>query len=244
MKVLVIDIGGNNVKLWTAGLEEPVKIPSGKELTPQKMMEELKEPTTDWGFDRISIGYPGDIVHGRPVKDPINLGGGWVDFNWDEAFGHPTRMMNDACMQALGGYEGGKMLYLGLGTSIGTTLILDGKIIPLSLGHLMCCDGRSFENSLSRKALKDIGEKEWNKSARYAAEILKQAFLVDYVMFGGGNAKKLTKLPEGCRRGGNVHAYLGGLRMWEDAQTEATPPVEIPEDPTPGAQVEPELVAT
>jgi predicted NBD/HSP70 family sugar kinase len=218
MKVLVIDIGGTNAKLWIEGLESPVKIPSGKDLTPKKLFDEAEEVVKDWEFDRISIGYPGEIVHGRPVKDPWNLGKGWVDFPWDETFGHPVRMMNDACMQALGGYEGGKMLYLGLGTSVGTTLILDGKIIPLALGHLLCEKSRSFEESLSRAALKNLGEKEWGRLARHAATVLKDAFLVDYVMFGGGNAKKLTKLPDFARRGSNLHAYLGGLRMWEDSK--------------------------
>jgi predicted NBD/HSP70 family sugar kinase len=216
MNVLVLDIGGRNVKVWRTGLPKSIKIPSGKTLTPQTLVSAVRRKITGWNFDRVSIGYPGEIRNGRPIKDPYNLGGGWIRFDWEQALGHPVRIMNDACMQALGSYEGGRMLYLGLGTSIGTTLIIDGKIVPLALGHLPLTAGKTFEDSLSRNALEDRGVKEWRKSAKLAAAVLKDAFLVDYVVFGGGNAKKLTDLPDFCRRGGNDRAMVGGIRMWQD----------------------------
>jgi hypothetical protein len=216
MHILVVDIGGTNVKIWKTGEEDKVKIPSGKDLTPQKLVKAACETISDWSYDRVSIGYPGHVVNGHPAVEPYNLGAGWVDFDYAAAFGCPVRIMNDACMQALGSYEGGRMFYLGLGTSVGTTLIFDGTIIPLALGHLKLRDDKALERMLNAKSL-DADVKAWRRSVSEAAEMLQRAFLVDYVVIGGGNAKKLKEMPEGCRRGGNHNAYFGGLRMWEDA---------------------------
>jgi polyphosphate glucokinase len=216
MKVLVLDIGGRNVKVWPAPAADKLKIESGKGLTPRSMLSQLKNMLHGMTFDRVSMGYPGEINYGRITKDPYNLGSGWVDFDFDDAFGCPVRVMNDACMQALGAFDGGKMLYLGLGTSIGTALVLDGKVISLALGHLLLNNSQTFEEVLSRAGLKKYGLADWSAGVLHAVQILKNAFLVDYVMLGGGNAKKLDTLPAGSRLGGNFHAYIGGLRMWED----------------------------
>ncbi len=217
MQILVIDIGGTNVKIWSSEAGEKIKIPSGKQLTAQRFVEQLKSVLGDRTYDRISIGFPGEIAHGRPTAEPYNLGGGWTELDWGNEFKCPLRMMNDACMQALGSYEGGRMLYVGLGTSMGTALVNEGKVISLALGHLKFCRGETFEHYLSRRGLEMHGLKRWNRAAIEAALVLKSAFLADYVMLGGGNAKKLRNLPEGLRRGDNQNAYFGGVRMWEDA---------------------------
>ena len=218
MNILVIDIGGTNVKVWKTGERDKAKIPSGKKMTPTKLITEIKEVAGDWEFDRVSIGYPGEMRNGRPIADPYNLGDGWVDFDYADAFGCPVRIMNDACMQALGSYEGGRMLYLGLGTSFGCTYIIDGTIVPLALGHLKLHADKSFEECLNREALEAGGVERWQKRVAEAAKELKAAFLADYIVLGGGNSKEIEELPEGCRRGGNHNAYFGGLRMWEDAK--------------------------
>jgi predicted NBD/HSP70 family sugar kinase len=218
MNILVIDIGGTNVKVWKTGEADKVKIPSGKKLTPKQLVEEVRNAAADWEFERVSIGYPGEVRNGHPTAEPWNLGDGWVDFDYADAFGCPVRIMNDACMQALGSYEGGRMLYLGLGTSLGCTYIIDGTIVPLALGHLKLHNDKSVEDCVNRKAFEEGGFERWQKRVVEAAEVLKNAFLADYVVIGGGNAKELKELPSGCRRGGNHNAYFGGLRMWEDAK--------------------------
>jgi predicted NBD/HSP70 family sugar kinase len=218
MNILVIDIGGTNVKVWKTGEADKEKIPSGKELTPSELVKEVKKVAADWEFERVSIGYPGEVRNGHPGAEPFNLGDGWVDFDYADAFGCPVRIMNDACMQALGSYEGGRMLYLGLGTSIGSAFIIDGTIVPLAVGHLKLHNDKSFEDCVNRQALENDGVERWRKRVAEAAEALKWAFFADYVVLGGGNVKELEELPPGCRRGGNHNAYFGGLRMWEDAK--------------------------
>jgi predicted NBD/HSP70 family sugar kinase len=217
MNILVIDIGGTNVKIWTSGEDERLKFPSGKSLTPNLLIEKVHEATADWKFDRVSLGYPGDVRNGHPVADPFNLANGWVDFDYASAFKCPVRIMNDACLQALGSYEGGRMLYLGVGTSIGCAFIFDGTIIPLALGHLPLHGKETVEQCLNRVAL-EANLERWQKRLTEAAIAFKLAFEADYVVIGGGNAKKLGEMPEGCRRGGNHNAYFGGLRMWEDVK--------------------------
>ena len=217
MNILVIDIGGTNVKVWKTGESDRVKFPSGKKLTPKDLVQGVKEAAAEWTFERVSIGYPGTVRNGRPIADPWNLAPGWIDFDYASAFGVPVRLMNDAAMQALGSYEGGTMLYLGLGTGLGTTLIIDGRIVPLALGHLAFVNGESFEHRLNREGLELHGKKRWRRAVAEAAAILKNAFLADYVVLGGGNAKKLEEVPEGARLGGNHNAYFGGIRMWDDA---------------------------
>jgi predicted NBD/HSP70 family sugar kinase len=217
MNTLVIDIGGTSVKLWRTGEPEKIKIDSGKEMTPDRLAEDVKKALDGWSFERVSIGYPGEVTNGEPVAEPYNLAKGWVGFDYSKAFGAPVKNMNDACMQALGSYDGGRMLFIGLGTSMGTVFIIEGKIVPLALGHLRFHRGESFEHYLSRKGLERYGLKGWRHAVAEAATILKSAFLADYVVLGGGNAKKVDELPEGCRRGANEMAYVGGVRMWEPA---------------------------
>lgn len=218
MHTVVVDIGGTNVKVWKTGEEDKVKFPSGKKLTPDEFVKQVTEAVADWKFDRVSLGFPGNVVNGRPDSEPYNLGPGWVGFDFAQAFRCPMRMMNDAAMQALGSYEGGRMLYLGFGTSVGTTFIADGKIIQLALGHIWLRPDITFEQALNRKALEKFGVKAWRQAVEDAAITFQSAFLADYVVIGGGNAKKLKELPPKCRLGSNHNAYLGGLKMWEDAE--------------------------
>lgn len=216
MNTLVLDIGGTNVKVWRTGTDEKAKIPSGPDFTPTELAKRLKDVLGEWKCDRVSLGYPGDVRYGRPVAEPFNLGKGWVGFDYSQLVGCPLRIMNDACMQALGSYDGGRMLFLGLGTSVGTALIYDGTIVPLALGHLLVEEGFMLENNLNREALEARGEKAWSRDVATAASVLRGAFKVDYVVLGGGNAKRVAELPEGCVRGENRRAFYGGLRMWDD----------------------------
>ena len=203
---------------------------SGPHLSAREMVKQVKRLTADWSYDVVSVGYPGPVVHNRPLAEPHNLGHGWVGFGFEKAFGRPTRVVNDALMQALGSYEGGKMLYLGLGTSMGTAFIHERAIVPLSLGHLKFHRGETFEHYLSKKGLELHGEKRWRRAVFDAAMVWKQAFFADYVVLGGGNSKKLKELPEGCRLGSNFNAYIGGVRMWDDAHVQ-TPAAKPPENP-------------
>lgn len=227
MKTLVIDIGGTNVKLWKTEEAEKAKLPSGKELTPAALVEGVAPMLADWQPDRVSIGYPGEVRNGRPVSDPLNLGPGWVDWDFGHALNLPARMMNDACMQALGSYEGGRMLYIGLGTGMGTAFITDGVIVPLALGHLKLWEGETFDHYLSRKGLALHGKKRWRQAVAESATMLQSAFFADYVVLGGGNAEELKDMPPGCRRGGNHNAYFGGLRMWDDAADAGAPKLAV-----------------
>jgi predicted NBD/HSP70 family sugar kinase len=199
------------------GSVEKIKFPSGKSLSPELLMKEVERHVGRRSFDRVSLGYPGEVVHGRPVKEPYNLASGWLEFDFGRAFECPVRLMNDASMQALGSYEGGRMLYLGLGTSVGTVFVTDGKIVPLALGHLLLSDKKNFEQAMNRAALDMKGARRWTVDVLKAATTLCAAFHADYVMLGGGNAKKIREIPDFCRRGGNFNAYIGGLRMWDDA---------------------------
>jgi len=235
MNTLVIDIGGTNVKVWKTDENDKVKIPSGKELTPKKLTEQLASIMDGWTYQRISIGYPGEIMHGKPIAEPWNLASGWVDFDYAKEFGCPVRLMNDACMQALGSFDGGRMLYLGFGTGIGTSFIKEGVIIPLAIGHMKFCRGESFDHYLSRKGLEMYGVKRWRRAVSEAVAVLKPAFLADYVVLGGGNAKKIKELPADCRRGDNYNAYIGGLRIWEDEKAEGPPVLSVVSDMEPKA---------
>ncbi|HZZ29908.1 MAG TPA: ROK family protein [Pirellulales bacterium] len=215
MNTLVIDIGGSNVKIWRTGESEKIKFESGPKMTPEEFVKTVKKHIDEWKYDRVSIGYPGDVLHGYPTQDPYNLAPGWVGFDFAKAFKAPLKIMNDACMQAFGSYEGGRMLFLGLGTSMGSVYMIDGKIIPLALGHLKLYKDETLESHLNHQAYETHGGKKWQQAVTDAIAMLKPAFLADYVVLGGGQAKKLSKLPEGCRRGSNEMAYIGGVRMWE-----------------------------
>lgn len=216
MNTCVLDIGGTSVKVWQTGDREPSKIKTSKKFTPARLVREVRKVLDGKAVDRISLGYPGVVRWGRPVEDPVNLGKGWVDFDFSTAFDAPVRIVNDADMQALGGYEGGRMLYLGLGTGIGTTLITEGAIHPVALGLLPFKNGKRFEDYLTKKARKRIGLAAWRRAVAEAAMLFRDAMLADYVLLGGSGGDDFDELPEGCRRGSNVNAYFGGLRMWDD----------------------------
>jgi polyphosphate glucokinase len=214
-RVLVIDVGGTNIKLLATGQREPRKIPSGPSMTARKMVRVVKDGVRDWKFDRISLGYPGPIINGHPLREPHNLGGGWVGFNFQKAFGHPVKVINDAAMQALGSYQGGRMLFLGLGTGLGSAMIVDGALEPMELAHLAYKNGKTYEDYLGLRGLVRYGTKKWRRHVAKVAKKLKTALEADYVVLGGGNSKKLKKLPPGVRLGRNENAFLGGFRMWQ-----------------------------
>jgi polyphosphate glucokinase len=214
-KTLVIDIGGTNIKLLASGQHEPTKIPSGPTLTAKKMVRVVKDAVRTWEFDRISIGYPAPVVNGRPLREPHNLGGGWVGFNFAKAFGCPVKVINDAAMQALGSYEGGRMLFLGLGTGLGSAMIVDGVLEPMELAHLPYKAGKTYEDYLGLRGLERLGKKRWRRQVAKVVALLKEALDADYVVLGGGNNKKLKELPSGARLGSNENAFRGGFRLWE-----------------------------
>ncbi|HEV2387894.1 MAG TPA: ROK family protein [Candidatus Acidoferrales bacterium] len=213
--VLVVDVGGTHVKMLATGHHTPIKIPSGPDMTPKKMVGEVLEAVAGWNFAVVSIGYPGPVVHGKPVTDPHNLGSGWVGFDFRKAFGRPVKLVNDAAMQALGVYQGGRMLFLGLGTGLGSAMMVDGILEPLELGHLPYKKGRTYEDYLGIRGLERLGKKKWRRHVSDVVARLKSALEPDYVVLGGGNAKLLKKLPPGCRLGSNATAFIGGLRLWE-----------------------------
>jgi predicted NBD/HSP70 family sugar kinase len=222
VKIVVLDIGGSSLKLWTPLSTDPIKIETGEDFTPHHLVEAGRNCFGDVLPDRISIGYPGIVRWGRPAVEPVNLGRGWVGFDFAHAFDRPVRILNDAEMQALGGYEGGRMLYLGLGTGVGTTLITEAGINQISLGLLPFKDGKPFEAFLTKDAQQEIGLAAWREHVAEAAVLLKRAVQADYVLIGGGAVSDLDAMPQGCRRGGNVDAYFGGLRMWEDIGVRST----------------------
>ena len=217
MNILVVDIGGTHVKVWKSGESDSERFTSGKRLTPLRLVDRVKSYTQDWRYERVSLGYPGHVRNGHPSAEAYNLGPGWVEFDWSNAFPCPLRIMNDACMQALGSYEGGRMLYLGLGTGLGSAFIFDGQIIPLALGHLRSERGDEFGRLLGNAGLTRHGLDAWRAVVLEAGSVFKAAFLAEYVVFGGGNAKHIRELPEGFRKGGNHNAYFGGQRLWHDA---------------------------
>jgi len=213
-KILVLDVGGTNIKVQATGQKQPRKIPSGPDMTAKDMVRDVKAATRDWKYDRVSIGYPGPVIAGHPVREPVNLGGGWVGFNYKKALGCPVRIVNDAAMQALGSYHGGRMLFLGLGTGLGSAMIVDGILEPMELAHLPYKHGKTYEEYLGLKGLKRLGKKKWRKDVFKITKKLIAALQADYVVLGGGNAKKLKTLPPGARMGRNENAILGGFRLW------------------------------
>ena len=214
MNVLVVDVGGTRVKILATGRSRHRQFRSGPTLTPDDMVAGVKRCTADWEFDRVSIGYPGPVREGRPSAEPHNLGRGWVGFDYARAFGCPVRLMNDAAMQALGSYRGGKMLFLGFGTGLGNALIVDGVVVPLELGHLPYRSGE-FEDYVGLRGLEKYGPKKWRAYVADVVGRLVNAVLPDDVVLGGGNAKLLKTLPPGCRRGDNADAFAGGFRLWQ-----------------------------
>jgi polyphosphate glucokinase len=214
--VLVLDVGGTHVKVGASNQKDIVKIESGPAMTPAAMVAAVKKATADWKYDAVAIGYPGPVLHGLPVAEPHNLGVGWVGFDFQKAFGKPLKMINDAAMQALGSYEGGRMLFLGLGTGLGSALIVDGCLEPLELAHLPYKKGRTYEDYVGLSGLERLGKKRWMRHVFDVVEKLKAALGADYVVLGGGNVKLLKDLPAGARLGENSNAQKGGVRLFKE----------------------------
>jgi polyphosphate glucokinase len=216
--ILAVDVGGSHVKVMdNRGLTKREFV-SGPHLSAIEMVKQVKDLTADWSYDVVSIGYPGPVVHNRPLAEPHNLGRGWVGFNFAKAFGRPTQVVNDALMQALGSYEGGRMLFLGLGTGLGSAMIIDGVLEPMELGHLPYHKGRTFEDDVGAAGLERLGKKKWRQKVADIVKHFVAALEPDYVVLGGGNAEKLGRLPRKARLGNNANAFKGGFRLW-DART-------------------------
>jgi polyphosphate glucokinase len=219
--VLVVDVGGTSIKILASGQKEHRSFPSGPTMTPKRMVAEVKTLATGWMHDVVSIGYPGPVFRGRPVAEPRNLGRGWVGFDFAAAFGRPVQIINDAAMQALGSYNGGKMLFLGLGTGLGTAMIVEGIVEPMELGHLPYKKG-TYEDYVGRAGLERYGKKKWRRHVADVVTRLIAALEPDDTVIGGGNVSKLEALPPQCRAGDNINAFRGGFRLWEDEN--ASPP--------------------
>src|SRR5215472_13597968 len=214
-RILVIDLGGTNVKMLASGQKEPRKYPSGPTMTPRRMVRVVKKSVRDWRFDRVSLGFPGPIINECPLREPHNLGSGWMGFDFRKAFGCPVKVINDAAMQALGSYTGGRMLFLGLGTGLGAAMMVDGVLQPMELAHLIYKDGKTYEYYLGLRGFERLGKKKWRRHVATIVKKLKTALKADYVVLGGGNNKKLKKLPPGARLGNNLCAFKGGFCMWQ-----------------------------
>jgi len=213
-KILVIDVGGTHVKLMISRTEKQ-KFDSDPRMTPREMVIQTKPLLADWNFDAVSIGFPSPVRDGRILSDPKHLGKGWIGFNFEKALGKPVRIINDAAMQALGSYRGHRMLFLGLGTGLGSALVWSNYVLPLELGDLPYRNGSIIEDYLGKPGLARFGEKNWQRDVEHALVQLKKSLIADYVVLGGGNAKKLDELPEGVERGHNRNAFLGGIRLWQ-----------------------------
>jgi polyphosphate glucokinase len=223
VNVLVVDVGGTHVKMLATGQVEERKFVSGPELTAQQMVDQVKESTADWQYDAISLGYPGPVVHDAPFKDPINLGPGWVGFDFAAAFGKPVKILNDAAMQALGSYQGGRMLFLGLGTGLGSAMVVNGWVAPMELAHLPYKKGRTYEDYVGLRGLKRLGKKKWREAVFDVVGELVAALQPDDLVLGGGNVKMLKDLPPGARLGDNTNAFAGGFRLWESVSKPRAP---------------------
>ncbi|HXN21830.1 MAG TPA: ROK family protein [Candidatus Dormibacteraeota bacterium] len=226
-KVLVVDVGGTHVKILASGHQTPRKIDSGAEMTPRRMCSWVKKAAKSWAYDVASIGYPGLVVHGRPLHEPYNLGKGWVGFDYGQGLGCPVKIINDAAMQAIGSYQGGRMLFLGLGTGLGSAMIVNGIVQPMELAHLPYKGKNTYEDYLGLRGLQRMGKKKWRRYVARIIEELETALNADYVILGGGNAKKIKTLPPKTRLGKNENAFIGGCRLWSKnmaKEASAVPP--------------------
>jgi polyphosphate glucokinase len=215
-RVLAVDVGGSHVKVLRSGETEHRRFESGPQLSAQQMVDGVRSLTSDWPFDKVSIGIPSPVHDGHVVSEPVNLGAGWVGFDFEQAFGKPTKVINDAAMQALGSYEGGKMLFLGIGTGLGSALVVNGVVEPMELGHLPFRKA-TFEDYVGERGMTRLGKKKWQKAVFETVELLTAALEPDYVVLGGGNAKKLAELPPDVRLGANDNAFVGAFRLWDSA---------------------------
>jgi polyphosphate glucokinase len=215
MRILVVDVGGSHVKILGTGHKRRLKILSGPAMTPAAMVRDVRAATKAWKYQRVSVGYPGAVLHGKPVAEPRNLGAGWVGFNFKKAFRCPVKVINDAAMQALGSYKGGRMLFLGLGTGLGSAMIIDGVLEPMELAHLPYKKGRTYEEYVGEAGLRRLGKKKWRRVVKDVLKRLKVALEIRDVVVGGGNARLLGRLPSGIRLGRNANAFVGGYRLWK-----------------------------
>ena len=222
-RVLAIDVGGSHVKMRLFGRRELRQFESGPELTARQMVAKIHALTGDWTYEAVSIGYPGIVLHGKVMAEPHNLGRGWVGFDFRKAFNRPTVVLNDAAMQAVGSYEGGRMLFLGLGTGLGSAMIVDGVVAPMELAHLPYRKGRTFEDYVGAAGLKRLGGRKWRRAVNDVVAQLSSLLEADYVVLGGGNARKLKRLPKNARLGSNDFAFLGGFRVWHHAVPSSAP---------------------
>jgi polyphosphate glucokinase len=226
MNILVVDVGGTHVKVLATGQAVRREFVSGRTLTPKRMVSKVRQLVADWKYDLVSVGFPGPVVHNRPISEPWNLGKGWTGFNFQAAFKRPVKVVNDAAMQALGSYRRGKMLFLGLGTGLGSALIVDGIVEPMELAHLPYKKG-TFEDYVGLRGLEKHGKKKWRRDVADVVKRLAAALEPDEVVLGGGNVHKLKKLPPGCRAGDNENAFNGGFRLWTAAKNSTDPHVEL-----------------
>jgi predicted NBD/HSP70 family sugar kinase len=224
----VLDIGGSHVKAAFSDRLTELRIPTGPGFGPEKMMKKLAKGIAGERYDAVAIGYPGLVIHGRIVRDPPNLGSGWIGYDFEKALGRPTRIINDAAMQALGSYGGGRMLFLGLGTGLGTAMIVDGKLEPMELAHLQYKKGKTYEDYVGEAGLRRLGRKKWQKEVFAVAKTLSDALEPDYLVLGGGNTRKLKSLPPHAERGDNRNAILGGVRLWSDLRPAPYEPPKTP----------------
>src|ERR1700694_2395309 len=213
-RVLVVDVGGTHLKILASGHRMSRKIASGPKMTARLMCNWVRKAASDWRYEVAAIGYPGPVVHGRPVHEPYNMSKGWVGFDYAEGLGCPTRVINDAAMQAIGSYQGGRMLFLGLGTGLGSAMIVDGIVESMELAHMHYKKGRTYEDVVGDRGRRRLGSKKWRRAVKKVVETLRTALEADYVVLGGGNARKLEKMPQGARLGNNDFAFLGGFRLW------------------------------
>ncbi|MGA9471409.1 MAG: ROK family protein [Terriglobales bacterium] len=215
-RILVIDVGGTHVKLLVTGMKQPILIPSGPTMTPRAMIRQVKAAVKSIPYDVVSMGYPGPVVHGKPLQEPHNLGKGWVGFDFRRALGRPVKIINDAAMQALGSYKKGRMLFLGLGTGLGSAMIADGVVEPMEMGHMPYKHGKTYEDYLGIRGLERLGRKKWEREVAKVVELMRAALEPEKIVLGGGNAKKLKKLPPGTRLGNNDNAFRGGFELWKE----------------------------
>lgn len=214
--ILVIDVGGTHLKFIDSQHSAPIKLPSGPEMSAPRMVTEVQKATKDWKYTAVSIGYPGPVRLGRPLAEPHNLGTGWVSQDFEKAFGYPVRIVNDAAMQALGSYDGGRMLFLGLGTGLGSALIIEGVLAPMELAHLPYRKGQTYEDYVGLRGIERMGKAKWRRHVLIVIDQFRKALEVEYVVVGGGNSKLLKELPDGVRLGANSNAFLGGFRLWNE----------------------------